>query len=696
MTATSGQGEEHWKGKYYNQLDQLEKKEKEWAGLESVLKRAVGRLSLAAEGQNDGIDRYIREIRIVIKNDIDRFRLESILDDLSKILAKAEQTQAATPSSQQVMDALQALIEPLKLPEACNKDKQKLLKQIAKSTDKDKAACIRDVLEVLKKAIKLQPESEAKKTGFLGRIMGATEEAAKSVDIPATASIVAHVMQLIPWPEKFRDKANSLADDTVGIKTDKALSTKINQLEKIIKEWKKDNETVDTSQSGASAEKTESDAIKGDVKKQSVTDRHNEDLEAYRSCVMSFLNRFDNQSSPDGKISALRVVARDAVERTELDKLASNLADILLAENKQKSADIEAAGLEEQPNIQELLIRLLEQLVVPIDLHKNVEEMKARLEQQTHLSDWKKLLKDVAALINSIRIRMQQEKHEFESFLQQVTSRLKEMDNFLQNENLSINVAEQEGEMFDVKVNGDVREIRNDMMQANDLEDLKSVVSNRLDDISQHIKEYREVEQKRFTNVKKDVFDMQNQMMSLEKESEDLKSIIIEKNKEAMFDVLTEIPNRLAYEKKSVEEIARWKRFSNPLSLAIWDIDFFKKVNDTYGHKAGDKVLKTIAQLLNERIRETDFLARFGGEEFVMLLPGTAEKETLRLVNDLRKKVASCGFRYKGDAVNITVSCGISTFRDEDTLASVFERADNALYKAKENGRNQCVVDGSL
>jgi len=693
MTATSGQGEDHWKNKYYNQLDQLEKKEKEWAGLESVLKRAVGRLTLAAEGQDDGVDRYIREIRIVIKNDIDRFRLESILDDLSKVLAKAEQTQAA-PSEQKIMDALQALLEPLKLPRSCDKDKQKLLKQLADSTDKDKEACIRDALEILTKAIKLQPEAEAKKTGFLGRIMGATEETAKSVDISATASIIAHIVQLIPWPEKFRDKVRSLTDATAEIKTDKALSTKINQLEKIINEWKKDNQAVDNQKSDASTAKTESDGINHDVKNQ-----HNADLEAYRSCVLSFLNRFDNPSSPDGKISALRIMARDAVERTELDKLASNLADILLAENKQNSVantGITSTDLEAQPNIQELLIRLLEQLVVPIDLHKNVEEMKVRLEKQAHVSDWKQLLKDVAALINSIRIRMQQEKHEFESFLQQVTSRLKEMDNFLQNENLSIAAAEQEGNIFDVKVDGHVKEIRNDMLQANDLEDLKGVVSNRLDDISQHIKEYREVEQKRYTDVKKDVFDMQNQMMSLEKESENLKNIIVEKNKEAMFDVLTEIPNRLAYEKKSAEEIARWKRFSNPLSLAIWDIDFFKKVNDTYGHKAGDKVLKTIAQLLNERIRETDFLARFGGEEFVMLLPGTEEKETQMLVNDLRKKVESCGFRYKGNTVGITVSCGISAFRDGDTLEAVFERADNALYKAKENGRNQCVVDDSL
>jgi len=676
MTATSGQDEEHWKSKYYTQLDQLEKKEKEWSELESVLKRTVGRLSLAAEGQNDSVDRYISDIRTVIKNDIDRIRLESILDDLSKLLAKIEEKKGAP--DQQVVAVLHALLESLELPKSCKKAKQKLLKRLGDATDKEKDACVNDVLELLKNALALQPVATGKKPGFLERIIGTTEETAKAVDIPATASIVAHVVQLMPWPDKLREQVRSVVNATAETKTDKDLSTRISQLEKITDKWKADYLDVE------SITKSE----------QNTTQQHDEDLDIYRSCVMSFLDKFDNKSSPSGKISALRIMARDAVEKHELDKLASDLADMLLQANPEGDVDSSEAANESdvQPNIQELLIRLLEQLVVPADFHKNVEEMKARLEKQTHPSDWKKLLKDVTALINSIRVRMQNEKHEFESFLQQVTSRLKEMDSFLQNESLSIESAEKEGKLFDVKVKDHVKDIRNDMNQAGDLDGLKSVVETRLENISIHIKEYRKAEQKRYTNVKKDVFEMQNQMMSLEKESENLKNIIVEKNKQAMFDVLTGIPNRLAYEKKAVEEIARWKRFSNPLSLAVWDIDFFKKVNDTYGHKAGDKVLKTIAQLLNDRIRGTDFLARFGGEEFVMFLPGTKEEETLRLVNDLRKKVEACGFHYQGNAVNITVSCGISSFSEGDTLEKVFERADNALYEAKENGRNQCVI----
>ncbi len=161
-------------------------------------------------------------------------------------------------------------------------------------------------------------------------------------------------------------------------------------------------------------------------------------------------------------------------------------------------------------------------------------------------------------------------------------------------------------------------------------------------------------------------------------------------------DVLTEIPNRLAYEKKAAEEIARCKRFSVPLSMAVWDVDLFKQVNDTHGHKVGDKVLKAVAQLLNARMRETDFIARYGGEEFVMFLPGADEGKALELADGLREKIAACNFKHHGGIVRITVSCGVSSFVEGDSHESMFERADRALYAAKNSGRNMCMAASSV
>jgi diguanylate cyclase len=138
------------------------------------------------------------------------------------------------------------------------------------------------------------------------------------------------------------------------------------------------------------------------------------------------------------------------------------------------------------------------------------------------------------------------------------------------------------------------------------------------------------------------------------------------------------------------QEFARWKRYHQPLVLLIFDIDHFKRVNDTYGHKAGDKALKLIARTLQNNLRESDFLARFGGEEFVVLMPQTELNAAIGAANKLREAVEANQFHYQQKRVLITISCGATQFKDDDTIDSAFQRADQALYKAKQNGRNRC------
>lgn len=617
---SSGQNADQWKKKYYDQLDQLEQKEGEWGKLESLLKRTIGRLSLAAEGHHQSLDQHIRDVRESVRESVNSRRLEAILEKLSAGLAKIEEK--STKPARQNVAVLQLMTESLELPESSRKAQDKLVKKIAKADDSEYQALARECLALIHTAMhspsgklgEIVSDNE-KKPGFLNRLLGGTGDDSRTDRVPDAAA------------------ANVTA--------------------------------------------------------------FGGELEVYRNCIMSFLDKLDNKTSPDGRIAALRVMARDAHEQIELEKLSGSLA-AMLSEVKSASVDVRqesaATTRDDMPSIQELLIRLLEQLVVPPDLLSEVEVMKLRLEKETAPADWQKLLKDVAILINSIRSHMQQEKNEFETFLHQITDRLKDLDSFLQTEGATLQKAEQSGKEFDNKINDGVREIRNDVNQAVDLNGLKQRVQTRLDVISQHIMDYRAAEQTRIAEAQSSVTAMQSRMTSLEKETHNLKTVLVEKNRQALSDALTGIPNRLAYEQRIQEEIGRWKRFGTPLSLAIWDVDYFKKVNDTYGHKAGDKVLKTIAQLLAQRIRNTDFMARFGGEEFVMLLPGTKEEETLRLVNELRKQVEECGFHYHGTAVKITVSCGVSSFHKDDALAQVFERADKALYRAKKNGRNQCVI----
>jgi diguanylate cyclase (GGDEF) domain len=120
------------------------------------------------------------------------------------------------------------------------------------------------------------------------------------------------------------------------------------------------------------------------------------------------------------------------------------------------------------------------------------------------------------------------------------------------------------------------------------------------------------------------------------------------------------------------------------------DLDHFKRINDGYGHLAGDKVLKIIATQLRKHLRPIDFIARFGGEEFVLLMPDTPLSAGLHLIEKLRAAIQACPFHFKGEPVTITTSIGVSAFRPGDRSDHVLKRADEALYRAKRRGRN-CV-----
>ncbi|MCK4707238.1 MAG: GGDEF domain-containing protein, partial [Gammaproteobacteria bacterium] len=141
------------------------------------------------------------------------------------------------------------------------------------------------------------------------------------------------------------------------------------------------------------------------------------------------------------------------------------------------------------------------------------------------------------------------------------------------------------------------------------------------------------------------------------------------------------------------QEYVHWKRYQVPLSLIVIDIDYFKKINDNYGHMAGDKVLQTLAKLIQNNVRETDLLTRYGGEEFAIIMPDTDQEAAIGVAEKLRIETENCAFHYRDTRVNITISCGITEFKDKnkDNPETVFERADAALYKAKDAGRNCCI-----
>jgi len=155
----------------------------------------------------------------------------------------------------------------------------------------------------------------------------------------------------------------------------------------------------------------------------------------------------------------------------------------------------------------------------------------------------------------------------------------------------------------------------------------------------------------------------------------------------ADFDSLTGVFNRRKIEELLAVEIERAKRYGKPLSVLFVDIDNFKDINDSFGHMKGDQVLREVAMLIKKELRSTDHVGRFGGEEFLIILPETKPEEAVKVAERIRRVIERCSF----DGVNVTVSVGVTGYSEGESLEDVIDRVDKAMYRAKMEGKNRVV-----
>ena len=351
-----------------------------------------------------------------------------------------------------------------------------------------------------------------------------------------------------------------------------------------------------------------------------------------------------------------------------------------------------SAPIVEGISVEQALVDLLEHLDVPNSLEDRAMVLREQIKAGHIKDDWESLLDDITELINAMHCQMRDDQEDLENFLSEVSQRLQEVDAHIRGSAQSEDQGKDNRSEMDTAVRREVEEIGSSVRNAADIDQLRGSVESHLESVLGHMDEYQQSEETRYLENQQAMQDMSEQLKGMEKETKELRETVVREHAQAMTDVLTGIPNRLAYDQRFKQEVARCKRFDTSLVLMVWDVDLFKAVNDTYGHKAGDKVLKQLATALANGIRETDFIARYGGEEFVMLMTGSPIEACKQVADKLRANLEKIGFHFRGKSITVTASCGLSAYREEESPEQLFERADKALYKAKEQGRNQCVI----
>jgi diguanylate cyclase len=347
---------------------------------------------------------------------------------------------------------------------------------------------------------------------------------------------------------------------------------------------------------------------------------------------------------------------------------------------------------DEEAKVQAVIVAVLERLSRLPELRPALADLCARSRDSLTPDEFARGLEKVARLVSEQRANLMRERREIEELLQQMDSRLAEISSYLASDTADQKNAQSSSQQFDQLVTSEVRSLSNDVQSADDLGLLRRRVRERLELITSHLQEFRTREGARVSAQLDRTQRMRVRVTDLEREIHGLHKSLQEEQSLRMIDALTGIPNRAAYDDRIRHEFSRWQRENAAISVLAWDIDRFKEINDAYGHSAGDKVLRVIAQHLAQHVRGTDFVARYGGEEFVMILIGTEAQQALVAADKIRSGIESMGFHFHNKPVAVTASCGITTFRGDDTPESIFDRADRALYRAKDGGRNCCRI----
>ncbi|AJA13415.1 DeoR faimly transcriptional regulator [Pseudomonas putida S12] len=636
---------ERWKEKYLKSIEQQEKLERRWDARLDLLRRGLVRSTLAAEGSDKVVDECMKEMRDVIRSDNMDAGLAGLIPRLEKAVLDSEQRRETR--MHQVSDALTALVgqlQSLPLPS----DISRPLKKLAKKLDGGVAQS-RELPPLLGELSGLQGRAlsalgksgEEARPGFLQRLFGSREEDAQAG--AALAPVALPAAEVVPQAAGSAEP--SRPDDVDALQPLPAPAA-------------------------PTAEVAEAPEL---------------ELEAFGPALIetaemppALLPR-DKSPLPEAAVSASEPLA----EAEPLQAL-----EVTFGEDGPYALPyaVEPPYSQVAAHIEQTLIGLLDDLSLPERHKAQALEMRERVARGLNWYELIPVLDDLAVLMLAITDSGQ---HEFETYLQQLNERLEGFQSHLHEASAGHADNSTAARELDSQLREHVDGLQSSMQGAADVDSLKHILENRLEGLLVTMDEHKHERDRREQELAGRLQGLSERVASMEHEALGYREHLEEQRQKALLDPLTGLPNRAAWSERVEREMLDWQENGGHLAMAILDLDHFKRINDNYGHLAGDKVLKIVADQLRKRLRGRDFIARFGGEEFVLLLPQTTPAVAAQVAEVLRATVEACPFHFKGERVVITTSIGLGAFRSGERSDQVLKRADAALYRAKELGRNR-------
>lgn len=676
---------QRWKEKYLQSIEQQDKLERRWAARLDLLRRGLVRSTLAAEGTDRAVDQCMKEMRDVVRTDDMDAALAALLPRLEKAVLDSEQRRETRVD--QISTALTALVTQLqKLP--LPREVARPLKTFAKQLD-GRVAQAREIPLLLSELSSLQgqalnnlePEGDTARPGpgLLQRLFGSKEAASEALPVdaePLPAMQLAAPKPAAPKPAPEPEEPAQSEELTQALRAFAPLSPTPVALKAAPvaaaegQEVASETPVFDAPElpSIAPAQLPEPDVQAPPVAEP-----------AHESALAAFIEPPPAPVETPDETTIGSLSLPPVLESPEPDELQPD-GTYALPDSPEPSYSSVAK------HIEGTLLGLLEDLSLPERHQPQAEAMRERLAHGLNWYELLPILDDLAVLMLAVTDSGQ---HEFEAYLKQLNERLEAFQGHLQvasDGHADSSLAARE---LDTQIREQVDGLQSSVQDAADLDSLKQVLESHLEGLLGTMDEHQQQRDLREQEVSARLKGLAERVAHMEQEAQGYREHLEVQRQKALIDPLTGLPNRAAWSERLDYEVNAWHQRGNSLSLAMLDLDHFKRINDGYGHLAGDKVLKIIANVLSKRLRPTDFIARFGGEEFVLLMPDSALADALAVGEVLREAIAACPFHFKGEPVTITVSMGVAQFQAGERSDLALKRADEALYRAKAAGRNQ-------